>query len=80
LTRYRATTTILAMAFGRKRNREASQQQSAPQSASPGTPWQTYSGGGGYMTTELPYYDKGKRKVVVYTSDANGKIIKTFKR
>jgi hypothetical protein len=69
-----------AMAFGRKRKEAAPQQQSAPQSASPGTPWQSYSGNGGYMVTELPYYDKGKRKVVVYTSDANGKIIKTFKR
>ena len=69
-----------AMAFGRKRKEAAPQQQSAPQSAQPGTPWQSYSGNGGYTVTELPYYEKGKRKVVVYTSDANGKIIKTFKR
>jgi hypothetical protein len=71
------------MAFGRKRSREAPQQQSAPQSAPSGssTPWQTYAGGsGGYMITEVPYYDKGKRKIVVYTSDASGKIIKTFKK
>jgi hypothetical protein len=32
------------------------------------------------VVTELPYYDKGKRKIMVYTSDASGKIIKTFKR
>ena len=71
-----------AMAFGRKRNKqEAPQQQSAPQSApQSSTPWQTYNKGGQYMVTEVPYYDKGKRKIVVYTSDANGKIIKTFKR
>ena len=73
-----------AMAFGRKRKEKApqqqEQQQSAPQSAQPGTPWQSYNGTGGYTVTELPYYDKGKRKVVVYTSDANGKIIKTFKK
>ena len=51
------------MAFGRKRKEAAPQQQSAPQSASqPGTPWQSYSGSGGYTVTELPYYDKGKRK------------------
>jgi hypothetical protein len=69
------------MAFGRKRKEAPlQQQQSAPQSASPSSPWQTYAGSGGYMVTELPYYDKGKRKVIVYTSDANGKIIKTFKR
>ena len=72
------------MAFGRKRKEAAPQQQQqqpTPQSASqPGTPWQSYSGGGGYTVTELPYYDKGKRKVVVYTSDANGKIIKRFKK
>ena len=30
--------------------------------------------------SEVPYYEKGKRKIVVYTSDANGKIIKTFKK
>lgn len=66
------------MAFGRKRN-EAPQQQSAPQGASPSSPWQTYGGGGGYMVTELPYYDKGKRKIMVYTSDASGKIIKRLK-
>lgn len=68
------------MAFGRKRNRqEAPQQQSAPQSQS-STPWQSYGGSGGYVVSEVPYYDKGKRKIVVYTSDASGKIIKTFKK
>jgi hypothetical protein len=70
-----------AMAFGRKRSKEAPQQQSAPQSAGqPSTPWQTYNNGGQYMVTEVPYYEKGKRKIVVYTSDATGKIIKTFKK
>lgn len=59
--------------FRKKGNNEA-QSQSAPQAA----PSQTYSGG--YQVVELPTYHKGKRKVVVYTSDANGKIIKTFKR
>jgi len=69
------------MAFGRKRKEAAPRQQSAPDSASqPGTSWQSYAGGGGYMVTELPYYDKGKRKVMVYRSDASGKIIKTFKK
>ena len=68
------------MAFGRKR-KEATQQQSAPDpSSQPGTPWQSYSGGGGYVVTELPYYEKGKRKVMVYRSDDTGKIIKTFKK
>ena len=69
------------MAFGRKRKEPAPQQQSTPQSASQsGTPWQSYTGNGGYVVTELPYYDKGKRKVMVYRSDASGKIIKTFKK
>ena len=68
------------MAFGRKRNKqEAPQQQSASQSQA-STPWQSHSGGSGYVVSELPYYEKGKRKIVVYTSDANGKIIKTFKK
>jgi hypothetical protein len=70
------------MAFGRKRSKEAPQQQSAPQSApqSGSQPWQSYGGSGGYVVSELPYYDKGKRKVVVYTSDSSGRIIKTFKK
>jgi hypothetical protein len=72
---------MLAMAFGRKRKEAAPQQQSAPPSGSqPGTPWQSYAGSGGYLVTELPYYEKGKRKVMVYRSDASGKIIKTFKK
>lgn len=66
---------MAAMAFGRKRKEAASQQQSAPQSAS-----QSQAGSGGYQVTELPYYDKGKRRIMVYRSDASGKIIKTFKK
>jgi hypothetical protein len=67
--------------FGRKRSKEAPQQPQAPQSApQSGSAWQSYGGGGGYVVTEVPYYEKGKRKIVVYTSDANGKIIKTFKK
>jgi hypothetical protein len=69
------------MAFGRKRKEAAPTQESAPPPASQGgAPWQSYSGGGGYLVTELPYYEKGKRKVMVYRSDASGKIIKTFKK
>ena len=72
---------MAAMAFGRKRKEAAPQQQSAPQSASqPGTPGQSHAGSGGYQVTELPYYDKGKRRIMVYRSDASGKIIKTFKK
>ena len=72
---------MAAMAFRRKRKEAAPQQQSAPQSASQtGTPGQSHAGSGGYQVTELPYYDKGKRKIMVYRSDASGKIIKTFKK
>jgi hypothetical protein len=35
---------------------------------------------GGYQVTELPTFHGRKRKVVVYTSDGSGKIIKTFKK
>ena len=63
---------MAAMAFGRKRKEAAPQQQSAPQSAPEGS--------GGYQVTELPYYDKGKRRIMVYRSDASGKIIKSFKK
>jgi hypothetical protein len=33
----------------------------------------------GYVVTELPTFHGRKRKVVVYRSDAQGRIIKTFK-
>ncbi len=38
------------------------------------------TGPGGYVVTELPTYHGGKRKVVVYTSAPDGRIIKTFKK
>ena len=80
LTPLRPADTMPRM-FGRKRSKEAPQQQQAPQSSSQqSTPWQSYGGSGGYVVSEVPYYDKGKRRIVVYTSDASGKIIKTFKR
>ena len=44
-------------------------QQSAPMTNS-----------GGYVVTEVPTYHGLKRKVVVYTSDANGRIVKKFKK
>lgn len=38
------------------------------------------TGSNGYQVVELPTYHGGKRKVVVYTSDSTGKILKRFKR
>ncbi len=58
--------------FRKKRAKEAPPQsdpQPAPQTSA-----------GGYQITELPTFHGRKRKVVVYTSDGNGKIIKTFKK
>ena len=59
--------------FRKKRANEAAPSQSEAQAA-------PRTSSGGYQVTELPTYVGGKRKVVVYTSDSNGKIIKTFKR
>ncbi len=60
--------------FRRKKAKdEGSTQVEMPQSA-------PMTASGGYMVTELPTYHGLKRKVVVYTSDANGKIIKTYKK
>lgn len=59
--------------FRRKPAKEAPQQSDAPQAA-------PRVSSGGYQVTELPTFHGRKRKVVVYTSDGNGKIIKTFKR
>ena len=53
---------------------EAPTQTEMPQQAGPMTT------SGGYVVTELPTYHGLKRKVVVYTSDANGRIVKKFKR
>ncbi|MDQ4070416.1 MAG: hypothetical protein M3203_13250 [Actinomycetota bacterium] len=65
--------------FRRNRNKqEASAQADMPETAPPAAP--QASSPGGYVPFELPTYHKGKRKVVVYTSDANGRIIKTFKK
>lgn len=62
--------------FGRKRAKDSSPQPDAQ--AAPSAPMRTSSGG--YQITELPTFHGRKRKVVVYTSDRNGKIIKTFKK
>ncbi len=77
MTPENADATIAVM-FRRNRNKqEASAQADMPEapptvapSASPGD----------YVPFELPTYHKGKRRVVVYRSDANGRIIKTFKK
>ena len=58
--------------FRRKRAKEAPTQTEAP--ATPATT------SGGYVITELPTYHGLKRKVVVYRSDASGRIIKTIKK
>ena len=58
--------------FRRKTAKEAPQSD-APQAA-------PRVSAGGYQVTELPTFHGRKRKVVVYTSDGSGKIIKSFKR
>ncbi len=73
MTRPRPNATIPGM-FRRKRAQEGSQQ-----SAAPAEPTQQTSGGG-YVSSELPTFHGRKRKVVVYTSDASGRIIKTIKK
>ena len=40
----------------------------------------TRQGPNGYVVTELPTYWAGKRRIVVYTSAPDGRIIKTFKK
>ena len=58
--------------FRKKRSQEA-----PPQSDAQAAPRIT---SGGYQTVELPTFHGRKRKVVVYTSDGTGKIIKTIKK
>ena len=59
--------------FRKKRAQEAAPSKSEAQAA-------PRTNAGGYEITELPTFHGRKRKVVVYTSDGNGKIIKTFKK
>ena len=60
--------------FRRKKEKEAPAQADMPQQPAPATT------SGGYVVTEIPTYHGLKRKVVVYTSDANGRIIKKVKK
>jgi hypothetical protein len=62
-----------------RRNRSKAQeaqpaQVQMPEQSAPRT------GAGGYQVVEIPTYHGGKRKVVVYTSDASGKIIKSIRK
>lgn len=59
--------------FRRKRAKE-----DAPQAQVPTAPTPTSTNA--YQITELPTFHGRKRKVVVYRSDANGKIIKSFRK
>jgi hypothetical protein len=70
----RPAAAKIAGMFRRKRAKEEAPQQvdSAPS--------QPVTRANGYVVTELPTYHGLKRKVVVYTSDPSGRIIKTFKR
>lgn len=68
----RAVGATIAPMFRSKRNK-----QQAPQAETESRPT---TGANGYQVTELPTFHGRTRKVVVYTSDASGKIIKTFKK
>jgi len=59
--------------FRKKRAQEAAPSQPEAREA-------PRTSAGGYQTVELPTFHGRKRKVVVYTSDGNGKIIKRFKK
>lgn len=62
--------------FGSKRKKQQQEQQpeQAPQ------PTEAPRSVGGYVVTELPTFHGRERRVVVYTSDSSGKIVKRFKR
>ena len=57
----------------RRKNKEAA----APADPGPARPM---TNSAGYVVTEIPTYHSGKRKIVVYTSDAQGRIVKTYKK
>ena len=72
MTASRLDDTIAFM-FRRKARKEAAPQADAQPARMP-------TSSNGYQTTELPTFHGRQRKVVVYTSDASGKIIKTYKK
>ncbi len=74
MTVRRADGTIAAMFRRKKAQADAPAQVEMPQQAAPST------GSNGYVVTEVPTYHGLKRKVVVYTSDANGRIVKKYKK
>jgi len=57
-----------------------SKRKSRKEATPPAEAAQTPVSSGGYVSSELPTFDGRTRKVVVYTSDANGKIIKKIKK
>ena len=61
--------------FRRNRSKDA-----APQADTEPAPPPSATSSNGYQVVELPTFHGRKRKVVVYTSDANGRIVKTFKK
>jgi len=64
----------IADMFGSKRKKES-------KDAAPAAPVaQTPVSSGGYVRSELPTFHGRQRKVVVYTSDAQGRIVKTFRK
>lgn len=60
--------------FGSKRKKES--KDVAPAAAVPQMPVSS----GGYVSSELPTFHGRERKVIVYTTDAKGRIIKTIRK
>ena len=66
---------LAGMFRSKRRKQQQEQQASQPTQAPPPQP-----SAGGYVVTELPTFHGRHRKVVVYTSDGSGRIIKSFKK
>lgn len=74
-----ADGTIAAM-FRSTRNKQVSESAAGEQQPEPMAQPQAQMSSNGYMRVELPTFHGRTRKVVVYTSDAQGRIVKSFKR
>lgn len=79
LTVAEADGTIAAM-FRSKRNKQASPSEAGDQQPQQMAQPQGQMGSNGYTRVELPTFHGRTRKVVVYTSDGQGRIIKSFKK
>jgi hypothetical protein len=70
----------IARMFRAKRRKQAAQAEAEPQAQGQVQAPQQPVMSNGYQVTELPTFHGRTRKVVVYTTDAQGRVVKKIKK